>query len=80
LWVKTPNNCGGLKFDSPNLFSEGELLANVVDNFKIKKNYVTQIAFTPSAGKIVLFPAHLYHYVEPNESDDDRISIAFNLI
>jgi len=26
-----------------------------------------------------MFPSHLMHLVEPNESDEDRISIAFNL-
>jgi uncharacterized protein (TIGR02466 family) len=79
LWVKTPKNCGTLKFDSPNLFSEHELISNVSNDVRRDANYTSFITFEPSAGKIILFPAHLYHYVEPNESDEDRISIAFNL-
>lgn len=78
LWVKTPDNCGELKFSSPNLFSESELLSNAILEVKREKNYTTEVSFNPSAGKMLLFPAHLQHYVEPNESDEDRISIAFN--
>ena len=29
-------------------------------------------------GDIILFPSKLFHYVKPNESDKDRISLAFN--
>jgi uncharacterized protein (TIGR02466 family) len=44
-----------------------------------EKNYVSHLSFNPSAGKMIIFPSHLYHYVESNKSDEDRISIAFNL-
>ena len=30
-------------------------------------------------GKVYFFPAHLLHFVEPNETNDERISISFNL-
>ena len=29
---------------------------------------------------LLIFPSHLQHGVTPNQSDKDRISIAFNLI
>ena len=32
----------------------------------------------PQEGKIILFPSWAYHYVEPNMSNEDRISFAFN--
>jgi uncharacterized protein (TIGR02466 family) len=32
----------------------------------------------PEAGKLIIFPPWVVHYVQPNRSDDDRISIAFN--
>jgi uncharacterized protein (TIGR02466 family) len=35
--------------------------------------------FTPSEGLIILFPSYLEHFVLPNRSDDDRISMSFNL-
>jgi len=35
--------------------------------------------YTPVEGEMILFPAHLPHRVEPNYSDDLRISISFNI-
>lgn len=32
----------------------------------------------PAAGEIVLFPSYLVHWVYPNETDEDRVTIAFN--
>jgi uncharacterized protein (TIGR02466 family) len=34
---------------------------------------------TVEQGRIYFFPAHLLHYVTPNETDSERISISFNL-
>jgi uncharacterized protein (TIGR02466 family) len=36
------------------------------------------VHLTPSAGLLVLFPCWMEHYVEPHESDEPRIMIAFN--
>ena len=33
---------------------------------------------SPQEGKILMFPSWVYHYVEANMSEEDRISIAFN--
>jgi len=35
--------------------------------------------FMPSAGLIILFPSYLEHFVLPNRSDGDRISMSFDL-
>ncbi|MEO1640163.1 MAG: 2OG-Fe(II) oxygenase family protein [Pseudomonadota bacterium] len=32
----------------------------------------------PKAGEIVLFPSYLVHWVYPNATDDERVTIAFN--
>ena len=32
----------------------------------------------PEAGEIVLFPSYLVHWVYPNETQDNRVTIAFN--
>ena len=31
-------------------------------------------------GRIIMFPSWLWHSVEPNESNDIRISVSFNFI
>ncbi len=33
----------------------------------------------PKVGEIVIFPSYLVHSVYPNESDSDRISVAYNI-
>lgn len=33
---------------------------------------------SPEPGKLVIFPSWLLHYVQPNKSGSDRISLAFN--
>ena len=38
------------------------------------------LRFRPNPGEIVLFPSYLLHSVYPNETDDDRITIAYNLL
>jgi uncharacterized protein (TIGR02466 family) len=32
----------------------------------------------PAPGELVIFPSYLVHWVYPNETDDERVSIAFN--
>lgn len=34
--------------------------------------------FRPEVGEMVLFPSYLVHWVYPNETDEERVSIAFN--
>jgi hypothetical protein len=38
-----------------------------------------EVDVTPTEGLLVLFPAGLYHYVEPYFGSAERITIAFNL-
>ena len=44
-----------------------------------KKEAEDDLLIIPEVGKMVLFPSHLKHGVHPNKSDDERISLAFNL-
>jgi len=38
-----------------------------------------QVEFKPEVGTCLLFPSWLSHYVRPNNTHEDRISVAFNL-
>ena len=40
--------------------------------FRLKKK------IRPSPGEMILFPSYLVHWVYPNETDEERVSIAFN--
>ena len=37
------------------------------------------ICLRPEAGKMVIFPSTLLHYVYPNETDEERITLAWNI-
>ena len=39
-----------------------------------------EIRVNPLEGRIIIFPAWLWHCVEPNESNDIRISVSFNFL
>jgi uncharacterized protein (TIGR02466 family) len=43
-------------------------------------NGYSDIQLTPDAGLLVLFPCWMEHYVEPHDSDEPRIAIAFNAV
>lgn len=40
--------------------------------FRLKKK------FRPEPGELVIFPSYLVHWVYPNETEEERVSIAFN--
>ena len=39
-----------------------------------------EVHVDPLEGRIIIFPAWLWHGVEPNESNDIRISVSFNFL
>lgn len=79
FWVRTPENCGSLVFHSPHSFTQSLLLESIDSEVATKQNYYDCFNFNAKEGTMILFPSDLMHGVEPNESEEDRISIAFNL-
>ena len=77
-YVKTPRNCGSLKLEDPRSTSlmsrpnhiEGQLPSRIW----------REIQFEPMSGRLIMFPAWLNHCVEPNQSNDIRISVSFNFL
>ena len=74
-YVKTPDNCGDIVFENPNLFTQFNSLQRL--NYP---NYDLDYRITPQVGDCYLFPSDLRHTVEENQSDSDRISISANLV
>lgn len=66
LWVKYPEESGCLGFRDP----------NEMNNYCLGENVHPVI---PTEGSMAIFPAFVPHSVEPNESEENRISISFNL-
>ena len=75
-YVKTPKHSGGIVFADP------RPQANVlVPSVAERNNFNSNVQrFEPTAGNMIMFPSWLEHMVEPNFSDDKRISIAFNVM
>ena len=78
-WIKTPQDCGRLEFENPNSHSRHNEINCYTDNFKQGTGIYQSWWYEPQVGRIVIFPASLYHQVKPNNSNQDRISISFNI-
>ena len=79
LWIKCPDNCGNIEFVSPYQYSAFEEVDSYIDDFK-KKNFSYSTVYLKSKeGKMIVFPSHLHHLVNPNKSQEDRISVSFNI-
>ena len=61
-----------IEFINPN--QEGRDLAGLLP----KNGFDPIMRIRPKAGQMVIFPSYLLHSVYPNDSDQDRITIAFN--
>jgi uncharacterized protein (TIGR02466 family) len=72
FYLKVPAGSGVLAFRDPR---PGVTHSAFKGSFP---NAHADIQLKPSTGLLVLFPCWMEHYVEPHESDEPRICIAFN--
>ena len=80
IWIKTNDKSGTLQFKNPTAFSENKVLQLLTDKFAKDNSLYPAYWMTTPPGCCVLFPSSLDHWVTPNESKEDRISISFNII
>ena len=79
IWIKCPKKCGNIIFDSPTSFVTYNEIQCCTDEFKESHKYYHNYRFSPIEGRMLIFPSHLTHQVEINESKEDRISVSFNI-
>lgn len=82
FYVKVPENSGRITFLNPNaLLMESYLQGKNLNVNYDSVYYALSSIFTvkPKENSLIIFPSWLTHRVEPNGSDEDRISISFNL-
>lgn len=72
FYLKVPAGSGALCFRDPRPGVLHGVIKGSVPNGH------ADVHLKPSAGLLVLFPCWMEHYVEPHESDEPRICIAFN--
>ena len=74
-YVKAPKNCGNIIFQDPRSVTSFRYPKISKPN-KLNSNvFIDQ----PKEGFLVLFPSYLYHSVELNKSNQERIVISFNI-
>ena len=80
LWIKCkPENSGDIVFDSPSAFESFLENKSYNDDFKKSFNIDDSYHFYPTEGRMIVFPSHLQHHVQENKSNEDRISVSFNI-
>ena len=77
-WIKTPKNCGQLKIDDPR--SVACMTRPRQKDGKKPDRLWRETHYEPVAGRCIMFPSWLMHCVDPNESNDVRISVSFNFL
>ena len=79
VYIQASEDSGDLVFYHPHLYSVfEELQAYRQDDENLAQQ--GEISVHPKTGLCCIFPSHLLHGVEPNRTQDDRVSVSFNLI
>ena len=79
MWIKTPKDCGSIQFINPNDHSTYNEIYSYTQEFKDQFFIHHAYWFPPIEGRMIIFPSHLQHEVKENKSNEDRISVSFNV-
>ena len=82
-WIKTPVKSGNLMLYDPRPGVHTTMPNRNADGPKegqLPPELWREVHYEPIAGRIIMFPAWLWHEVRPNESNDTRISVSFNFL
>jgi len=77
-YIKAPKNSGHLKIDDPR--SVASMTRPRQKEGQLPDRLLRETHYEPIAGRLIMFPGWLMHCVDPNESDDIRISVSFNFL
>ena len=77
-WIKTPEKSGNLMLYEPRQGAQCTM-PNRKEG-KLPPQLWREIYYEPIAGRIIMFPAWLWHEVQPNRSKDTRLSVSFNFL
>ena len=78
-YIKAPQNSGEIVFNDPRSAAH-MIMPERVKNIKPPSHLWREVRVIPLEGRMLMFPSWLWHCVEPNESNDIRISVSFNFI
>ena len=77
-YIKAPKNSGNLKIDDPR--SSASMCRPQQKEGKKPVRLLRETLYEPVAGRCIMFPSWVMHCVDPNESNDIRISVSFNFL
>ena len=77
-YVNTNPKCGVLKIVDPR--PGAQIIMPNRKKEKLPKHLWKEVLLDPVVGRILIFPAWLWHCVEVNQSNQLRISVSFNII
>ena len=77
-WVKAPEKSGNLMLYEPRPGVHTTMPSR--KEGKLPPELWREVHYQPKAGVAIMFPAWLWHEVQPNESNDTRISVSFNFL
>ena len=77
-WIKAPEKSGNLMLYEPRQGAQCTM-PNRKEG-KVPPELWREVHYQPKAGTVVMFPAWLWHEVQPNKSNDIRISVSFNFL
>ena len=76
-WMQVNQDTGGIVFKNPNpTHSMRKVWLSKFDEYKACNS--GEYTYYPDCGDFAIFPGDLKHEVQPNKSDQERVSIAYN--
>ena len=79
-YIDVPENSGHIMFENPQNFVITNQLETFTNESREQHNQHLVKYIKPVKGLLLIFPAHLRHGVLPNDSNEDRISVSFNIL
>ena len=77
-YVKAPQNSGQLKIEDPR--SVALMTRPKQKDVPKPDRLLREHHYEPKTGRLIMFPSWLNHCVDPNNSNDIRISVSFNFM
>ena len=77
-YIKAPNKSGDLKIDDPR--ASAAMYRPRQKEGPVPPRLFRETHYEPIAGRCIMFPSWLMHCVDPNQSNDIRISVSFNFL
>ena len=77
-YIKAEEKSGQLKIDDPR--AAASMVRPKQKSDKVPSRLWRETHYEPIAGRGIMFPSWVMHCVDPNESNDIRISVSFNFL